>query len=123
MPNYGTPQAGATLTELKPGDSLVLFDAETPAAPEASIAFARGTSPSGDDAGTTFTISFAAAATAVVDVQGSNVDVAAGYEDLTGTGGLTTFPAAYTDTARFAFYRVNLRSQSAGGAITAIAQR
>ena len=40
MPNYGTPQSGG-LTALAPGESMYLFNAETPAAPQASIPFAR----------------------------------------------------------------------------------
>lgn len=122
MPNYGTPQAGG-LTSLAPGEQMYLFNGETPAAPQASIPFARATSVSQDDAGTTFTVSFAAAATAVVDIQGSNVDTDAAYQNLNGAGGLSTFPAFYTDTQRFAFYRAKVRSQTAGGAITVIAQR
>lgn len=119
--NYGTPQAGGTLTALQPGDSLDLFNAETPAAPQASIAFARGSSPSGSDQGVTFQIAFAAAPTASVVIQGSNIDSDADYETLY-TSSNKQFDA-YTDTGRWAFYRAKLVSQSAGGAVTVLAQR
>lgn len=121
MPNYGTPQAGGTLTELKPGDSLYLFNAETPAAPQASIAFARGTSPSGDDGGVTFQILFAEAPTAELEIQASDVDTDADYITLTTLTNIQQ--GSYTDTQRFAFYRAKLVSQSAGGAVTVLAQR
>lgn len=121
MPNYGTPQAGGTLTALQPGDELYLFNAETPAAPQASIAFARGYSPSGDDAGVTFQILFAAAPTDSLVIQGSNIDSDADYETLyTST---SKQQDAYTDTGRWAFYRAKLVSQTAGGAVTVLAQR
>lgn len=128
MPAYGTPQAGGVVTALQPGDGqLYLFNAESPAAGTASISFNRQSSPSMDDAGVTFQIMFAAAApTAVVAIQGANVDVDAGYQNLYSS----TFPNAnttqldnYTDTTRWAFYRAKLISQSAGGALTVVAQR
>lgn len=127
MPNYGVAQAGSNataglnLTTLQPGDTMLLFNAESPAAPQASVAFARGYSPSGDDAGITFQISFAVAPTAVVAIQGSNVDLDAAYETLY-TSTNVQFDN-YTDTTRWAFYRAKLVTQSAGGALTVRVQR
>jgi hypothetical protein len=121
MPNYGMPQAGGTLTALQPGDSMYLFNAEAPAAPQASIAFARGYSPSGDDSGITFQILFAAAPTAQVVIQASNVDADANYQTVFTSTNLQN--DNYTDTVRWKFYRAKLVSQSAGGALTLIASR
>jgi nucleotide-binding universal stress UspA family protein len=84
MPNYGTPQAGGVLTALYPGDALQLFAAETPAAPQASLAFARACSPDGTDNGTTFQIAYASAPTASLQIQGSNVDADAAYGEPAG---------------------------------------
>src|SRR5690242_19474504 len=118
MPNYGTPQSGG-LTALAPGESMYLFNAETPAAPQASIPFARAISASQDDAGTTFQIIFDAAPTAVVDIQCSNVDIDADY--ITVYTSTDTQFDAYTDIGRSAFYRAKL--VSGGGTLTVIAQR
>lgn len=112
MPNYGTPQSGG-LTALAPGESMYLFNAETPAASTASIPFARAISASQNDAGTTFQILAAAAG---VLIQCSNVDVDADYVTV-----YTSVSAhdAYTDIGRSAFYR----AVSPGGLLTVIAQR
>lgn len=125
MPSYGTPQAGG-LTAVYPGDALTLFAGETPTAPQASVVFARGMSPSGDDAGITFQSGFADNPTAVLEVLGSNIAPAADFALLdwavlyTSTDKQTD---SYTDTNRFAYYCVYLPSQSAGGAITVAVQR
>jgi len=100
---------------------MYLFNAESPTAPQASIAFARAYSPAANDEGITFEVIFASAPTAAVAIQGSNVDSDADYINL------TTFTnqqfGSYTDTQRFAFYRAKLTSYSSGGALTVIAQR
>lgn len=122
MPAYGSLQSGG-LTSLCPGDPLLtLFAAsESLTAPVSSIAFSRGQSPSGSDQGITFQMSFAASPTAVVVIQGSNVDVDAAYEDLwTSTN---TQYDNYTDTARWSFYRAKLSSQSGGGALSVTVKR
>lgn len=121
MPNYGIPQAGGTLTALQPGDALALFNAESPAAPQASIAFERAMGPGGVDGGTTFSVVFAAAPTDSLVIQGSNADVEAQYQTLF-TSTNKQFDL-YTDTGRWAFYRAKLVTQSAGGAVTVVAQR
>lgn len=121
MPNYGIPQAGGTLTALQPGDALALFNAESPAAPQASVAFVRAMGPGGVDGGTTFSVVFAAAPTDSLVIQGSNADVEAQYQTLF-TSTNKQFDL-YTDTGRWAFYRAKLVTQSAGGAVTVVAQR
>ena len=123
MPLYGTPQAGGVLTALGPGDSIKLFDAEViPVKPQASIAFAR--QDGGGLAGarqTTFQVGFAAAPLASVAIQGSNVDIDAAYQDLAQIDNAQF--GLYVDTGTWAYYRAVLLSQSAGGAVTVIAQR
>lgn len=122
MPAYGTPQAGGVLTSLIPGDPLhYLFNAETLTAPIASIAFSRGTGTADGTPEMTFQISFVSAPTAVVVIQGSNQDIDALYATLwTSTN---TQDDNYTDTARWAFYRARLVSQSGGGALTVTVKR
>jgi hypothetical protein len=129
MPNYGIPQSGSqlppnqglNLAVINPGDSIVLFNAESPAAPQPSVAFARGVGPMNIPAGIVFTISFAAAPTDSLVIQGSNQDIDSQYQTLyTSTNKQTDF---YADLGEFLFYRAKLVSQSAGGAVTVIAQR
>lgn len=121
MPLYGVAQAGGVLTCLIPGDSMTLFAAETLTAPQASVAFNRGESPSGNDQGCTFQILFATAPTSTLAIQGSNLDVDADYVTLfTST---SKQQDGYTDTGRWAFYRAKLLTQSAGGAVTVNVQR
>lgn len=121
MPLYGVAQAGGVLTAIQPGDSITLFAAETLTAPQASVAFNRGYSPSATDAGTTFQILFASAPTSTLAIQGSNLDVDADYVTLyTST---SKQQDGYTDIGRWAFYRAKLLTQSGGGAVTVIAQR
>lgn len=127
MPAYGTPQSGSNpnerlnVTSVCPGDSFYLFNAETLTAPVASVSFARGPGVVGSDQGMTFQMSFVAAPTAVLKIQGSNLDLDAAYEDLW-TSNNTQYDN-YTDTARWAFYRAKLVSQSGGGAVTVLVQR
>ena len=141
MPAYGAPQAGSSatiafssggapvytptpgknLTCVSPGDFYKLFDAEVVAAGTTSVAFSRGHSPSMDDAGMTFQMSWASAPTAVIEIQGSNIDSDAFYETLWSSSN-TQFDN-YTDTARWAFYRAKVISYSAGGAVTVTVQR
>ena len=122
MPAYidsvvtGKPQA----CSLVPGDRLLLYNNETVSVGMASIAFARGMSGSGDDAGTTFTLIFASAPNATVEIQGANYDTASAYDKLSD---LTTNNSFYTDTGRFGFYRVAITASSASGQVTVTAQR
>lgn len=129
MPLYGVnqsgfnpaPNQGLNLTAVQPGDSFTLFNAETVTAPQASVAFSRAAGPANSDGGTTFSISFASAPTAVVQIQAANQDLDSEY--VTVYTSSNTQHDAYTDVGRSAFYRARVLSQSAGGAITVIAQR
>ena len=121
MPDYGVAQAGGVLTSLQPGDSYTLFNAETPTAPQASVAFAFSVGPNPGNNSKTFHIDFASAPTAVVDIQAANADVDADYITVYTSTNLQH--DAYTDIGTSAFYRAKLASQSAGGAITVTVQR
>jgi len=123
--NYGAALPGGSLTAIQPGDGLYLWNAETPAAPQASIVLVRALGPTGE-AGITFSINFAAAPTDSLQILGSNKPPAAAFT-LTDWESLYTSSNkqndSYTDTARFEYYCAYLASQSAGGALTVIAQR
>lgn len=116
-----TPKPGLNLTSLGPGEFMKLFDAEVVAAGQASIAISRGNSPSAADNGITFQIIWASAPTAVIEIQGSNVDVDADYETLYSSSNVRY--DNYTDTVRWQYYRAKVISYSAGGACTVNAQR
>jgi hypothetical protein len=121
MPNYGVAQVGGTVTAVYPGDTYVLFNAETPTAPQASVAFNRAPSGWESPGGIIFTISFAnTTPTARVDIEGSNVDSDAQYQSLAQIINLQN--GYYSDAGTFAYYRAKLVSGS-GGALTVIAQR
>ena len=129
MPNYGIPQAGSfpnpanNLTALLPGDSFVLFNAESPSAGQASVAFNRAPGY-GDErpAGIVFTASWAVTnAGNTMQIQGANVDVDAEYnknilQTIAGNG-------FYSDQGNFAFYRAKLTAYVSGAPVTVIAQR
>ena len=128
MPNYSVPQAGfngppnegLNLAVLIPGDVYFLFNAETPTAPQASVAFARGLGPNGQKGPILFTISFASSPTAVVEIQAADTDLDANYQTVfTST---STQLDNYSDLGLFSFYRAKLVSQSGGGAITVKAE-
>lgn len=121
---WGPPNQGRNVTELCPGDFMVLFDGavDTPAAGDASVAFARGPGRTDGDNGTTFSITFPSAPTAQVDIQGTN-DLSTAATWTTVYSSLNTQNDPYTDVGRFRFYRAKLTSYSAGGAPTVIASR
>jgi hypothetical protein len=111
---------------LAPGDSpLYLFNAESPAAPQSSIAFYRAPSISQADSGISFQAFFAAAvATATVLIQASDVDNDANYT----TVGTLTFAGSgasqmYTDIGRSKYYRAQLSAVTGQQALTVIASR
>ncbi len=126
MPNYGTlPLTGAgsnvPATVLSPGDQQKLFDAESPAAPQLSIAICRSAGPTGVPAGIAFTIK---APTGTILILGANVDTPAEWALAEGKPLYTSTNQAYdyyADVGNFNFYCCQL---SAGnGVVTVIAQR
>lgn len=127
MPKYGDlPSAvgatGQSATMLIPGDVLVLFNAETITAPEASIAIAIGPNPGGGYAPLAFDIEFSAAVvTASTLIQGAMNDVDPAYQTLFTSTNLQQ--DNYGDLGKFRFYRAKLASQSAGGTLTVTVSR
>lgn len=123
MPKYGIPQGGGVLTQVDPGEGLILFNAEKLTAPQAGLAFARGfTSPGPQPSGSVFTISFPGAGpTDSVGIQGANVDVDAEYQTLFTSTNLEK--DYYNDVGEFAFYRPILLSGGVNLALTVIVQR
>jgi hypothetical protein len=144
MPNYASAQAGANpatppvtagvagqaggynVTSLAPGDPpLYLFNAESPAAPQSSVAFYRAPSISQGDAGISFQVFFSAAVTtATVLIQASEVDNDANYA----TVNTLTFTASgtsqfYTDIGRSKYYRAQLSAVTGQQPLTVIASR
>lgn len=134
MPNYGVAQAGSqappnqglNLTVLNPGDAMYLFNAETPTAPQASVAFCRGVGPMEIPAGLVFTIKISGAnPTDTVLIQGSNTDLDADYQTVfTSTNKQFDY---YADIGEFSFYRAKLNSGTSGGGgfgtLTVLVQR
>src|ERR1700688_5045820 len=128
----GNPIAGLNLTDLIPGDAMVLFDGtETPASGLKSVAFARGPGPVGADNGTTFTLRGIPTGM-TVDVQvasGSFASVAAMDAAFTTVATLSpsttpdTGNAAYTDVGRSAFYRLYMSAFTSGAMPVATATR
>lgn len=123
MPFYGVLQTGGVLTCVNPGDTYTLLNGtETYGSlPQASVAFSRGVGEGLQPSGIVFTISYPTTPTAVIEIQGSNQDIAATYQTLYTSNNLQN--DYYADAGLFAFYRAVLVSQSAGGSPTVIAQR
>lgn len=126
MPNYGTlPSTGAgsgvAATVLSPGDQEYLFNDESPAAPQLSIAISRSSGPTGVPSSIVFSIK---AAGGTVLILGANVDNAAEWALAEGNPLYTSTNQAYDyydDIGNFNFYCCQL---SAGaGPVTVIAQR
>lgn len=124
MPLYATPQAGGVLTSIVPGSDMALFDAESPNAPQASIAFSRGYAPGGSGGfPITFQIGFADDPTAVTNILATNVfqypgkafNLAEWFVVYTSTDLQND---EQTDVGMSMFYCAYLVSQSGGGAIT-----
>ena len=140
MPNYGVAQAGSipgtpttvagqtagqpggfNVVSLVPGDSYLLFNAESPTPAQRSIAFSMGYNPGGGGTPPVlFQATWATTPTAVVTIYGSNTDVAADYISL---GTINSQGGYYGDAGGFAFYCAELTSQSGGGAVTVKVKR
>jgi len=103
MPAFNTPQAGGVRTQVNPADSFVLFNNESPAVGNSSIAFARGVGEGLQPSAMVFTLTGGSSAT--VAIQGSNQDVDGDYVTL---GTLSSTAPYYNDSGTFAFYRANM---------------
>lgn len=118
MPAYGSQP----LKTLFPGESLVLFDGtETPSVGLASIAFARGTSPGGDE-GSTFSLSGMPAGM-TIDVQVSAFNNTADFTSVETLTPDANGNAASTDAGRSLFYRLSISAYSTGSMCTGGVQR
>ena len=124
MPAYGSLPGGIG-TAVQAGDSLPMFNNDTLGVPKTSIVLARALSPYPSSA-LSFSINFAAAPTASVQILGSN-KVPASTFTLTDWSSLYTSSNkqsdSFTDPNNFTYYCVYVPSQSAGGALTVVAQR
>lgn len=118
MPNYN---ASGTVYALYPGDEITLFDAETPTAPQASQQVAMQPNKDGGPAALAVQVSYASAPTATLDIQAANVDADANYVTI-GSSQNTQHDLVEIGSSA-AFIRVNLASQSAGGAVTVVLRR
>lgn len=116
MPNYAVT---SNPTAIYPGDTVVAFNAETPTPPQASKQFCVAPSPWGSGAQGQFAIQiqFAAAPTAVVTVQSAAVDADADYI-TTGVSSTNKQFDVLSLTTNSPFIRVQLTSETAGGAVT-----
>jgi hypothetical protein len=119
MPNYSQSSNVNPITALFPGQKILLFNAETPAPGQNSIAVNLPALQYGgrSQAQLSFSISYASAPTAVLTVMAANDDVAASYIATS-----TTSTNKQTDRLELAtnapFVLIQLTSQSAGGAVT-----
>lgn len=123
MPLFTAARTGICC--LVPGDSMNLFDGtETPSDELASIMFARGYSPSGDDAGSTFT-GKGLASDLVIDIEAANplqgVNPVDG--DFSQVGQISAGSLTYTDIGRSAFYRAKITTYTSGSMPTVTVQR
>ena len=101
----GVGASGQSATALQPGDSLILFNAETPGAGERSLAIARAIGPTADDVGTTFSVLCTSAPTAGdFLIQAANTDAPVSYQTVyTATTGASQ---NYTDVGRWKYYSI-----------------
>ena len=121
MPLFSTPQAGNVRTAVYPGDKYVLFDGtETPSVGLKSVAFNRAPGNMQSGNGMVFTVDFASAPTATVQIQGANTDAEANYQILST---ISTQHGYYADLGLFCFYRCVLSAYGAGGQPIVTVQR
>lgn len=123
MPLYGINQAGSNsdlsknLTCVEIGDTYTLFDGtETSDVGTASVAFARGTTGSGDN-GITFQATSMAAGY-VIDVQSANQDLDAAYTTVAQLTPDASGNANYTDVGRSPFWRVKVTDVGGSSPLT-----
>jgi hypothetical protein len=115
MPNY---VAGASKLII-PGQNYNFFNAESPSAPQSSIAMAHRVNAGGLYTPINFVIFFSAAPTDSLLIQGAEVDLDSHYQTLF-TSTNSQFDK-YGDIGAFPFYRARIVSWSGGGTLTVIA--
>jgi hypothetical protein len=117
-------QFGPLTVQVGPGTTITLFDpvADSLTAPAISKVICPVDAGPVGRHGISFTISFAAAPTAVVELFGSNTP-----PTTIPQGGVLLYTSTntqndnYTDNSSFAYYWAELVSESAGGALSVIA--
>lgn len=108
-------------TDLRQGESVFLWNNESPAAGANSIVISRGMRP-GEGPSITFQGVFTSAPTATINILGSNFPPTTTPQNGTIVGSMTQQNSSLTDTNSFAFYWGNVSSVSAGEPFTLIAQ-
>lgn len=107
---------------ITPGSVATLFDGETVTQGESSIAVAVPANPGGGAAQFSLWLSFAAAPTDAVTVQGANADEDGNYVN-TATSSTNKQVDRVDFTCNAPFVRVNVGTFSAGGKLTATLYR
>lgn len=120
MPAYNTT-GNPAINALYPGDTGTAWNAETLTAPVASVQFGLPPNPLGQITSLSVQLSFATTPTAVVDIQVANVDADANY--VTVATSSNTSPALKDFQTAAQYVRLNLASQTGGGAVTASISR
>jgi hypothetical protein len=126
MPLYGalpnnSSAAGQPATSVYPGDAVALFNAEQPAAGDASISICIPPAPGGTYRPIVFDIQFAAVPAGDIQIQGAMEDKEAAFQTLyTSTAKQQDF---YNDDGGFAFYRARNSSSVGGGNLTVAVRR
>lgn len=121
MPNFN-PLLTPPYTDLRIGEQIYLWNAESPAAGANSIVFTRGLDPGGNKE-ITFQGDFATAPTATVTIFGSNFPPTSAPVNGISLATMTTQNSGYVDTTGYAFYWAQMTTVSAGEPFTLIAQR
>ena len=115
MPNYSNSFPPFAIY---PGDSVAVFNAETPTPPQASQQVAIGNVYGADDVGVSVLIVYASAPSSVtVNIQMSDADVDASYVTVASSTN-TAGDSLNLNTQRHKFVRAQLAAQTGGGAIT-----
>lgn len=121
MPGY---QTSGSITALYPGDSKVVFSAETPTSGTASLQVALSQAPGGTPTKLSMEIAFAAAPGAFeYDLETSDTDSDADYVPESTT--VTTVNAGFVGRAEFPniialFARVRAKTQNANGVASTV---
>ena len=110
-------------TDLRIGEQIALWNAESPAAGATSIVITRGLCPTSDQ-GILFQCDFTSAPTASFVIYGSNfTPTSAGPVNGVALSTITAQNTGYQDNNSYTYYWCGVTSVSAGEPVTLIAQR
>lgn len=118
MPLYSKTQPVA----LMPGETVILFDAESPSAGDSSQAVALPANAGGGLAGLSFTIAFTSAPTATLTVEASDVNADGNFVATSAVSTNKQFDRLELSTAA-ALVRITMTSESAGNPVTVTCHR